>query len=169
MLVRSDASHERVSECVREGQRESAREMFHCWYQGLFRVTPSLERVREREREGYYSQHVPTEAGQGRGQQEGGPVLRCAPPFGEERLVIYCQTTGVSAAHATHCATYCTPCRPLIRAFSGWIRTPPPTFWGIYWFQDQHDHRLSPPTGVVVLLGSRFLSHTTSKRRETEV
>ena len=44
-----------------------------------------------------------------------------------ERLLIYCQTTGVSAAHATHCATYCTPCRPLIRAFSGWIRTPPPT------------------------------------------
>jgi hypothetical protein len=44
-----------------------------------------------------------------------------------ERLVIYCQTTGASAAHATHCATYCTPCRPLIRAFSGWIRTPPPT------------------------------------------
>ena len=36
------------------------------------------------------------------------------------------QTIGVSAAHATHCATYCTPCRPLIRAFSGWIRTPPP-------------------------------------------
>ena len=44
-----------------------------------------------------------------------------------ERLVIYCQTTGVSAAHATHCATYCTPYRPLVRAFSGWIRTPPPT------------------------------------------
>ena len=44
-----------------------------------------------------------------------------------ERLVIYCQTTGFSAAHATHCATYCTPCRPLTRAFSGWIRTPPPT------------------------------------------
>ena len=40
-----------------------------------------------------------------------------------QRLVIYCQTTSVSAAHATHCATYCTPCRPLIRAFSGWIRT----------------------------------------------
>ena len=30
-----------------------------------------------------------------------------------KRLVIYCQTTGVSAAHATHCATYCAPCRPL--------------------------------------------------------
>jgi len=44
-----------------------------------------------------------------------------------ERLVIYCQTTSVSAAHATHCATYCNPCRPLIRAFSGWIRTPPLT------------------------------------------
>jgi len=47
-----------------------------------------------------------------------------SPP---ERLVIYCQTTSVSAAHATHCATYCTPCRPLLRAFSGWIQTPPPT------------------------------------------
>ena len=44
-----------------------------------------------------------------------------------ERLVIYCQTTGVSAAHATHYATYCTPCRPLRRAFSGWLRNPPPT------------------------------------------
>jgi len=33
---------------------------------------------------------------------------------GRERLVIYCRTTSVSAAHATHCATYCTPCRPLI-------------------------------------------------------
>ena len=40
-----------------------------------------------------------------------------------ERLVIYCQTTSVSAAHATHCVTYCTPCRPLIRAFSGRIRS----------------------------------------------
>ena len=45
-----------------------------------------------------------------------------------DRLVIYRQTTGVSAEHATHCATYCTPCRPLIRAFSGWIQTPPPTW-----------------------------------------
>ena len=25
------------------------------------------------------------------------------------------------------CYTYCTPCRPLIRAFSGWILTPPPS------------------------------------------
>ena len=44
-----------------------------------------------------------------------------------ERLVIYCQTTSVSAAYATHCATYYTPCRPLIRAFPGWIPPPPPT------------------------------------------
>ena len=44
-----------------------------------------------------------------------------------QRLVIYCQTTSVSAAHATHRATCCTPCRPLIRAFSGWNRTLPPT------------------------------------------
>jgi hypothetical protein len=27
--------------------------------------------------------------------------------------------------------------------------------------QDQHDHLLRPPTGVIVLLGSGFLSHTT--------
>jgi hypothetical protein len=40
-------------------------------------------------------------------------------------LVIYCQTFSVSAAH--DCAAYCTPCRPLIRAFSGWILSPPPT------------------------------------------
>ena len=30
----------------------------------------------------------------------------------------------------------------------------------IYGLQDQHDHRLSPPAGNFVLLGSRFLSHT---------
>jgi len=48
-------------------------------------------------------------------------------PTPRERLVIYCQTSSVSAAHATHCATYCTPCQPLLRAFSGWIITPPPT------------------------------------------
>ena len=29
-----------------------------------------------------------------------------------QRLGIYCQTTGVRAAHAAHCAAYCTPCRP---------------------------------------------------------
>ena len=58
-----------------------------------------------------------------------GPASEGRSLPGRERLVIYCQTTGVSAAHATHCATYCTPCRPLIRAFSGWIRTPPPTWY----------------------------------------
>ena len=36
--------------------------------------------------------------------------------------------------------------------------------------QDQHDHRLRPPAGVVVPRGSRSLSHTTrSQRREMEV
>ena len=24
------------------------------------------------------------------------------------------------------CADYCAPCQPLLRAFSGWIRSPPP-------------------------------------------
>jgi len=45
--------------------------------------------------------------------------ISATSPWGE-RLVIYCQTTSASAAHATHCATYCTLCRPLVRAFSGW-------------------------------------------------
>ena len=44
-----------------------------------------------------------------------------------ERLVIYCRRTSASAAHATHCATFCTPCQPPLRAFSGWIRSPPPS------------------------------------------
>ena len=48
---------------------------------------------------------------------------------GRQRLVIYCRTTSVSAAHATHCATFCTPCQPLLRAFPGWIRSPPPSIW----------------------------------------
>ena len=46
------------------------------------------------------------------GLDTAGPALdtpRRQAPSRRERLVIYCQTTGVSAAHATHCATYCTP------------------------------------------------------------
>ena len=27
----------------------------------------------------------------------------------------------------TQCASYCAPCQPLVRAFFGWIRSPPPT------------------------------------------
>ena len=42
----------------------------------------------------------------------------------KERLVVYYHSTSASAAHATHCATYCIPSRPHIRAFSQWIRTP---------------------------------------------
>ena len=45
-----------------------------------------------------------------------------------KRLVFRCQTTSVSVAHATHCASHCIPCRPLIRTFSGWIRTPSKIF-----------------------------------------
>ena len=29
---------------------------------------------------------------------------------------------------STHCASYCAPCQPLLRALSGWIRSPPPTW-----------------------------------------
>ena len=52
------------------------------------------------------------------------PDLACHPHSPHacdptERLVIYCQTTSVSAAHATHCAAYCSPCRPLMRPHRG--------------------------------------------------
>jgi hypothetical protein len=71
--------------------------------------------------------------------------------WGTERLVIYCQTTGVSAAHATHCATYCTPCRPLIRAFSGWIRTPPPNLFSFCFCP------IAPPLPLVLPLPATLL------------
>ena len=53
----------------------------------------------------------------------------------QERLVFYCRTTSASTAPCTsrrmccltHCARYCAPCQPLLRAFSRWIRSPPPT------------------------------------------
>ena len=52
-----------------------------------------------------------------------------------ERLVFHCRTTSASAAPCTsrrmscltHCASYGAPCQPLLREFSGWIRSEPPT------------------------------------------
>jgi len=38
----------------------------------------------------------------------------------QERLVCYCRTTSTAP-----CANYCTPCQPLLRDFSGCIRSPP--------------------------------------------
>ena len=52
--------------------------------------------------------------------------------------------------NSTHCATYCTPCRPLIRAFSGWIRTPPPT--------NLHSFDLAD-YAKIDMLGSRYKSN----------
>ena len=60
----------------------------------------------------------------------------CHPPLqNDERLVFCCRTTSASSAPCTsrricchmHCASYCAPCQPLLRAFSGWIRSPPLT------------------------------------------
>jgi len=53
----------------------------------------------------------------------------------DQRLVFYCRTASASTApctsrrmcYPTHCANYCAPCQPLLRAFSGWVRSPPPT------------------------------------------
>ena len=52
-----------------------------------------------------------------------------------ERLVFYCWKNSASTAPCTsrrmccpaHCASHCAPCQPLLRAFSGWLRSPPPT------------------------------------------
>ena len=52
-----------------------------------------------------------------------------------ERFVFYCRTTSASTAPCTsrrmccptHCAIYCAPSQPLLRACSGRIRSPPPT------------------------------------------
>jgi len=46
-----------------------------------------------------------------------------------ERFVLHCRTTGASTAPCTsrrmccptHCASYCAPCQPHLRAFPGWI------------------------------------------------
>ena len=64
---------------------------------------------------------------QGRAEPTGKCVTHARNSYPPDGLVIYCRTTTVSAAHAKQCATYCTPRRSLIRAFSGWIRTLPPT------------------------------------------
>jgi len=55
-------------------------------------------------------------------------------PSSSDRFVFYCRTTSASIAPGTsrrtccptHCASYCALCQPLLRAFSGWIRSPPP-------------------------------------------
>ena len=52
-----------------------------------------------------------------------------------KRLVSHCRTTSARSAPCTsrrvccltYCASYCAPCQPLLRAFSGWIRSPPLT------------------------------------------
>ena len=57
------------------------------------------------------------------------------PRDSQERLVFYCRTTSASTAPCTSrrmccptlCASYYAPCQPLLRAFSGWFRSPPPT------------------------------------------
>jgi len=54
---------------------------------------------------------------------------------GVEKLVFYCRTTSVITVPCTFrgmcCpalfATYCAPCHPLLRAFSGWVRSPTST------------------------------------------
>ena len=62
------------------------------------------------------------------------PIALCVGPH-IERLVFHCRTTGASTPPCTsrrmcwpmHCDSYCVPCQPLLRAFPGWIRSPPPT------------------------------------------
>ena len=52
-----------------------------------------------------------------------------------QRLVFHCRTISASTAPcafrriccSTHCASYCAPCQPLLRVFSGWTQYPHPT------------------------------------------
>jgi len=60
---------------------------------------------------------------------------RAKEDAGGEGLVFYCRIISASTAPctsrrmccSTDCASHCAPCQPLLRAFSGWFRSPPPT------------------------------------------
>jgi len=69
------------------------------------------------------------------GDLEGGPRPRehqGALRVLQEGLVFHCRRNSASTAPCTsrrmcfptHCASYCAPCQPLLRAFPGWIREP---------------------------------------------
>ena len=65
-----------------------------------------------------------------------------------ERLVFNRRTTSASTAPCpsrrmccpAHCAGYCSPCQPLLRAFSGWTRSPPPPVIETPTFSHQVSH-----------------------------
>jgi len=67
------------------------------------------------------------------------PSVSAGPCVRPERLVFYCRTTSASTAPCTsrrmccptHCASYCAPCQPHLRAFSGWIRCVRPLSGGL--------------------------------------
>ena len=86
---------------ARESERESERER---------------KRERERAREKEKESHVSIADGR---MSVVGSTSCTQRGCHSERLVIYCRTRSVSAAHATHCAAYCTSCRPRISAFPG--------------------------------------------------
>ena len=66
--------------------------------------------------------------GQGAGEGSAAQRIKASNAEDAERLVIYCQNNQRPRRTClTHCARYCTPCRPLLRTFLGWIRSPPPT------------------------------------------
>jgi len=78
-----------------------------------------------------------------------------------ERLVCYCPKTSASTAPCTsrrmccptHCTSYYAPCQPLGRAFSGWIRSSPPTQQERrHSYPHQHDHA---PTPCGFVLGTK--------------
>ena len=48
----------------------------------------------------------------------------------------------------SHCADYCAPCQPLLRAFFGWIRSPPPTLFS-FCCDTRHPYLLATRGGSV--------------------
>ena len=102
-----------------------------------------------------------------------------------ERSVFYCQTTSAITApctyrrmcYPTHCTTHCAPCQPLLRPFSGWIRTPPPTtrvqeppptvVSSVHISGRQHLRRVMVQRGMSYLSEAHVCRGTSLKRKRT--
>ena len=55
----------------------------------------------------------------------GTPICPCGTAYRRDWYFIAEQPS--YCARVSRCASYCAPCQPLLRVFSGWIRSPPPT------------------------------------------
>ena len=80
----------------------------------------------------------------------------------DTKITAICTSRGICCP--THCASYCGPCQPLLRAFPGWIRSPQPTK-GQHLFKSgtllqRERERISAKTSIDCVFGA---IHFTSK------